>query len=610
MDCDLRGEAVSGQLQMCRIAGQIANGSSVTQILGRVKRMCSTLAHGGPDDEGFFSDEDAHLVFGHRRLSIIDLSSNGRQPMADVDGNVHITFNGEIYNYPELKAALINLGARFHSATDTEVIIQAYLHWGESAFGKLRGIFAFALYDRVNQLTYLVRDSNGIKPLYYYPANGQLSFSSEVSALQISGIATETDPAWQVRFLAYGHIPEPYTTLKNVYSLHKGHFLRWDNKRNIYKINKYITFLLSYERITSYTEACELIRQSFQKAVSRQLIADAQIGVFLSGGIDSSLITLLANKQQKADLKTISVCFNEKSYDESQYQNLVFDKIEGEKHTHLVKQEDFEAYIPQIIQAMDMPTTDGINTWFISKYAHDDGLKAVLSGVGADELFGGYPSFNRIQYVSWLKQVPAFLLSSVLPLAPVKYRKIGYLAHDNPLSVYLSLRGLFAPDEIAGILDIGHKEITDILFRDHPVAPISAYNEEYASWMESNFYMQNQLLRDTDVMSMSHGLEVRVPFLDEDFQRQVYAISPELRFNKQQGKKLLIDSFSDILPDAVWNRPKMGFTFPLQQWMRQFREISNPNQYHNKTARHFIKNFNRNEVHWSKIFALYQCLKS
>lgn len=607
MRCDLRGEAVPGHLQMCRIAGQIANGSSIPQIMERVKRMCGILAHGGPDDEGFFSDEDVYLVFGHRRLSIIDLSSNGRQPMADIDERAYITFNGEIYNYPELKTELMSLGAKFHSSTDTEVIIQAYLHWGELAFAKLRGIFAFALYDRINQLTYLVRDSNGIKPLYYYPANGQLSFSSEVNALQAAKIATEADPAWQVRFLAYGHIPEPYTTLKNVYSIPKGHFLRWDNKKNIYKINKY-TILLSEERITNYAEACEIIRQSFQKAVARQLIADAQIGVFLSGGIDSSLITLLANKERKASLKTISICFNEKSYDESQFQNLVFNEIEGEKYTHLVKQKDFETYIPQIIQAMDMPTTDGINTWFISKYAHDDGLKAVLSGIGADELFGGYPSFNRIKYVSYIKRIPVFLLSSIVPLAPEKYRKIGYLAFNNPLSVYLTLRGLFAPDEIAEILNITHKEIIDILFRDHLVAPVSIYNEEYASWMEGNLYMQNQLLRDTDVMSMSHGLEVRVPFLDEDFQKQVYNTAPELRFNRKQGKKLLIDSFSDILPQAVWNRPKMGFTFPLQQWMRQFSEISDPNQYHNKTARHFIQKFNRNEVHWSKAFALYQCL--
>jgi len=177
--------------------------------------MCQALKHGGPDDEGIFCDEKANLVFGHRRLSIIDLSQNGHQPMADVQQRVWITFNGEIYNYPDLKEKLLNLGAKFHSGTDTEVIIQAYLHWGMAAFSKLRGMFAFALYDVEKRLTYLVRDSSGVKPLYYHIKGGQLSFSSEVKALKKAGIANETDETWPVRFLAYGHIPEPYTTLKN-----------------------------------------------------------------------------------------------------------------------------------------------------------------------------------------------------------------------------------------------------------------------------------------------------------------------------------------------------------------------------------------------------------
>lgn len=525
--------------------------------------------------------------------------------MADSDNKAWITFNGEIYNYAALKTELLTLGARFHSATDTEVIIQAYLHWGESAFGKLRGIFAFALYDVVNKLTYLVRDSSGIKPLYYYPANGQLSFASEISALSYAGIATETDPVWQVRFLAYGHIPEPYTTLKNVRSLPKGHFLRWDSHRNVYKIAKY-DLPAPTGQITDANEACEMIRQSLRKAVNNQLMADADIGVFLSGGIDSSIITLLANEEQKSRLKTISIYFNEKSYDESQYQQQVFNNIQGEKRSHLVSQKDFEACMPQIIQAMDMPTDDGINTWFISKYAHEDGLKAVLSGLGADELYGGYPSFQRIQYIAYLRNIPSALLSSSVTLMPEKYHRLGYLAYDHPLAVYLTLRGVYAPNEIEGLLNITGREIADTLFGDVPEMPVVTYDKEYASWMETNLYMQNQLLRDTDVMGMSHALEVRVPFLDEDFQQLTHRIHPDLRFNKTQGKKLLIDSFRHILPEAVWNRPKMGFTFPLQTWMQHFRDISDPNLYPNKTARHFIKKFNNNEIHWSKAFALYQ----
>jgi asparagine synthase (glutamine-hydrolysing) len=589
---------------MCRIAGQIASGSSPQQIAGRVKKMCDSLAHGGPDDEGYFCDEEVRLVFGHRRLSIIDLSRNGHQPMTDIKQRAWITFNGEIYNYAELKAKLVKLGAVFHSETDTEVIIQAYLHWGEDSFAMLRGIFAFAIYDLQAGLLYLVRDSNGIKPLYYYPVNGQLSFASEVGPLQAAGIASEPDPYWQVRFLAYGHIPEPYTTLKHVRSLPKGHFLRWDSKRSVYRILEY-KLKISGDPILDYTEACRSIKQSFTEAVNRQLIADAQIGVFLSGGIDSSLITLLASEEQKDRLKTISIFFNEKSYDESRYQQLILEKIPGEKRTHLVKQEDFEANIHRLLQAMDMPTNDGINTWFISKYAHEDGLKAVLSGLGADELFGGYPSFNRMKYIGMLRKLPRAFLSATM-LIPEKYRKLSYAGYDHPLATYLSLRGIYTPEEIAGLLDIGQKEVISVLFSDNIAAPFTKFNEEYASWMESNLYMQNQLLRDTDVMSMSHALEVRVPFLDEDFQHLVKQVPGSIRFNKKQGKKLLIDSFADILPDGIWNRPKMGFAFPLQQWMRQYREISDPGLYQNKFAKHFIGKFSRDEVHWSKAFALYQ----
>ena len=201
--------------------------------------MCQALEHGGPDDQGMFSDDSVGLVFGHRRLSIIDLSQNGHQPMADVGQKVWITFNGEIYNYLELKKKLTGLGAGFHSATDTEVIIAAYIRWGVASFSKLRGIFAFALYDTEKALTYLVRDSAGVKPLYYHVENGQLSFASEVKALKKAGITTEADPNWQIRFLAHGHIPEPYTTLRNVFSLPKGEFLCWNHSSSRHVIHSY-----------------------------------------------------------------------------------------------------------------------------------------------------------------------------------------------------------------------------------------------------------------------------------------------------------------------------------------------------------------------------------
>jgi len=591
---------------MCRIAGIISRRLTPADSYEKVRIMCRAQKHGGPDDEGIFADENANLVFGHRRLSVIDLSNNGHQPMADIKKRAWITFNGEIYNYPELKELLLKAGAVFYSETDTEVILQAYLHWGTAAFAKLRGMFAFALYDIETSITYLVRDTNGIKPFYYHIDNdGQLSFSSEVKALKIAGIATVEDETWPVKLLAFGNIPEPYTTLKNVFSLPKGSFMAWHHHNSSHVIAPYhITYPKNF--ITNVDEAEEAIRQALTTAINRQLIADAPIGVFLSGGVDSSLVTLLAAQQKQQQLKTISIFFDEKVYDESQYQNLIFDRVAGEKFTHLVKQKDFTEHFPQIMDAMDIPTTDGINTWFISYYAHCDGLKAVLSGIGADELFGGYPSFKRIKYLGYLRKLPPVLFKLTNYFPTDRYRKIAFLTHRHHLADYLLLRGLFVPADIAKILDTDIKQVDEILFNTIPNINLGGYNEAQAAWFETNLFMQNQLLRDTDVMSMSHGLEVRVPFLDEGLQQVIQSISPEIRFDRHQPKKLLINSFKEILPTAIMNRPKMGFTFPLQQWMKEHDQISNENLYKSAAAKKIIRRFHNDQVHWSKIFALYQ----
>jgi asparagine synthase (glutamine-hydrolysing) len=591
---------------MCRIAGIISNRLSPGEIGEKVGIMCNALKHGGPDDEGIFIEEKTGLGFGHRRLSIIDLSSNGHQPMCDVQQKVWITFNGEIYNYRELKAELIITGAKFHTDSDTEVILTAYLQWGTAAFSKFRGMFAFALYDTINAITYLVRDTAGIKPIYYHVSNGALSFASEIKALKAAGLANEDDQTWQVRFLAFGHIPEPYTTLKNVYSLAKGHYLCWNHGSRTFNITPYFHKTANQAYITDVNIARERVHDSFKAAVNRQLIADAPIGVFLSGGVDSSLISLLADEQKEQHLKTISIYFNEKTYDERAYQNIVLNRISGEKYAHLVQQQDFEEFFPHIMSDMDMPTTDGINSWFISRYAHNDGLKAVLSGVGADELFGGYPSFKRIQYLRYLRKIPSFLLALANYFNADRYRKISFLVNNHPLADYLLLRGLFVPAEIAKVLDTDIKQVDEILFKNNAYPDLGPYDELHAAWFETNLYMQNQLLRDTDVMSMSHGLEVRVPFLDEDFQQLAERIAPEIRFNNNQPKKILIDSFKDILPTATWNRPKMGFTFPLQEWMSRHTAISNENLYKGAVAKNAIKKFKKGQMHWSKAFALYQ----
>lgn len=569
--------------------------------------MCNAMQHGGPDDAGFFADQPNGIAFGHRRLSIIDLSKNGHQPMAARGEKAWITFNGEIYNYRELRQQLQKLGAGFATGTDTEVILQAYLYWGTAAFNKLKGMFAFALYDTNTQEVYLVRDSSAIKPLYYSTDNGQLVFASEIKAFKAAGMANHTDERWPIWLLAYGHIPEPYTTLKNVLSLPKGHYLLWQ-KDKTYTITQYAESSAG-NSITNIADAHASINNGLQEAVNKQLVSDAPIGVFLSGGIDSSVISLLANANKEQELKTISIFFDEKAYDERQYQSAVLQKIKGENFNHLVTEKDFEESFLQILKAMDMPTTDGINSWFISKYARAGGLKAVLSGVGADELYGGYPSFSRIKRIKQLRRLPKTVLANAGYFTINNYKRATYLSHTHPAADYLFLRGLFPFEDIARIVDVDERQLKDILFGENLFSQPGRYDGLHASWFETNFYMQNQLLRDTDVMSMSHGLEVRVPFLDEDFQQLTGQIDANLKFNNGRPKQLLIDSFSNILPEAVWNRPKMGFTFPLQEWMKNNTNIGNEELYHGKPAKAVIRKFKEGKLHWSKAYALYQIQK-
>lgn len=588
---------------MCRIAGIISD-TPVADATARVKAMCDVLQHGGPDDSGLHIQADAGLVFGHRRLSIIDLTKNGHQPMCDSAQKAWITFNGEIYNYRELKAQLLSKGAKFISDTDTEVIIHGYLHWGEACFEKLRGMFAFALYDATNKNVYLVRDSSGIKPLYYSLRGGQLAFASEIKAFKAAGLINRPDNRWPVWLLAFGNIPEPFTTLQDTFSLPKGSFLRRspDGK---YALKSYLT-PQNGPPVTDLQSAHEGIHQHLQKAVERQLISDAPIGVFLSGGVDSSLLSLLANTQEQKQLKTISIFFDEKKYDERHYQNAVLERIDGENFSHLVQQHDFNGHFAQIMTAMDIPTTDGINSWFISKYAHDAGLKAVLSGIGADELFGGYPSFKRISYLKYLRKMPSAFFSWAGILNTTIYKRLAYLKYQHPAADYLFIRGLNTPMDIAAVLDMDEKQVDEILFGTNDFPHLGPYDKLHAAWFETNLYMQNQLLRDTDVMSMAHGLEVRVPFLDEDFQNFAARIDPTIRFDNARPKKILIDSFKSLLPEQVWNRPKMGFSFPLETWMRENPQICEESMYANAAAKNLIRKFKVGKVHWSRAFALYQ----
>jgi asparagine synthase (glutamine-hydrolysing) len=566
--------------------------------------MCLAMQHGGPDGEGLFLSDKNSICFGHRRLALIDLSAEANQPMADITGNYTITFNGEIYNYQSIKTELQNLGYQFKNHSDTEVILVAYSHWGTAAFHRFNGMFAFALFDKRLQKVFLVRDESGIKPLYYHIKNNELLFASEIRAFRKAGI-NQNHPDWKILFLAFGFIPEPITILNQVLMLPKASYLEWNVIAETYQIKSYLKSKTSTP-IIEPEEAKQEIRQKLHAAVGRHLIADAPIGVFLSGGIDSGIIALEASTVKGAGLHTLSLTFSEGGYDESRYQQILVNKIGSDHHFLNLTETDFNNQAETILQAMDQPSADGINTWFVSNLAKKQGLKAVLSGLGGDELFGGYPSFKRINFLRKLDALLPGNCVKLLQQLPIgAYQKLAYLSLRSNLGYYLALRGYFAPQQIAAVLNIPVKEVWEKINRFEYTTTSEKNNGLFAANLEHDLYMKNQLLRDTDAMSMQHGIEIRVPFLDAEFLSCVNQIKPDLRFDQKLPKGLLIKTYQNLLPEEIWNRKKMGFSFPLQKWLKQNPITAELQANKNPAIASFTQGFLQDKMHWSKLLALH-----
>jgi len=567
-----------------------------------VTGMCQLLKHGGPDDEGIYEDEKHHLVLGHRRLALIDLSAAGHQPMLYEDRYI-ITFNGEIYNYPQLKSQLQSLGKTFLTNSDTEVILAAFSQWHVQSFTKLKGMFAFVLFDKVKGELFLVRDPAGIKPLYYSITGHSLEFASETQAF-ISEDSKKENKNWPVFQLAYGHIPEPVTTRQNVKPLHKGCFIKYNLGNHTHSLQSFTHY--SYSSKISQKECAEnLLKNTIGLAVKRHLIADAPIGVFLSGGIDSSVITTVASSYQQQQLTTLSVYFREAVFSEKNYQDILIKKLRCNFFQHLLKEEEFHQSFPAILNNMDMPSCDGINTWFISKYAANRGLKAVLSGIGGDELFGGYPSFNRMALTNLLQASPALLLSAVRSRKFKKLKRLQYLQLNGIKGRYLFLRGQFVPVEIAQQLNATEKEVWEILKDQASYGPLNGIDaKNQASWMEMNMYMQNQLLRDADVMSMAHGVEIRVPLLDDEVIKSSLSLANQIKYSGKLPKQFLIDTYKDELPEAIWNRPKMGFSFPFTEWLANSNFVKDMMMAAGKNTKHSYEMFLQGRLHWSHLMSL------
>jgi asparagine synthase (glutamine-hydrolysing) len=360
--------------------------------------------------------------------------------------------------------------------------------------------------------------------------------------------------------------------------------------------------LIFIDKNTNYSDIILQIREKLSQAVHSHLIADAPAGIFLSGGLDSGILALLAQETKAAQIKTLSLYFEDKIYSEKTYQQILLDKLECESHQHLLTEIDFHANLPQILDDMDQPSSDGINTWFTSKFAKEAGLKAVLSGIGADELFGGYPSFKRMKKVKMLESLPQSLLNAGKFTRLKQLQRLGYLGIEGATGKYLFLRGHFIPVDIATQMNMDESEVWKLL-REQPgkqeLQDLSYGNQ--ASWIETNRYMQNQLLRDADVMSMAHGVEIRFPYLDKEFMHLVYNIHSDIKFKGPLCKQILIDCFKSLLPKPIYKRPKMGFQLPYKDWFMR-------NEYAKSIMKADCKNYKEfisGKMHWSQFMTLF-----
>ena len=572
---------------MCGIVGLISNKEIDKE---KFNSLVTRLDHRGPDDKGVFFDNK--IALGQTRLSIIDLSKEGHQPMISQDEKYVITYNGEIYNFAEIKKDLLLKGYVFKSKTDTEVILNGFIEYGEKIVEKFNGMFAFAIYDKVNDKVFFARDRSGMKPLYYYHDNNEFYFSSEVKALKHLSNGINFDS--KVLFLLLGSVPEPYTIYKEISMFPAGHYGYLFN--NKLKLSKFDDYLYEPKIIKPYNEIVKDVNELLHNSIERHLISDAPIGTFLSGGLDSSVITAIASKY-KTNLQTLSLVFDDKKISEEYYQNLVVNKF-GTNHTrYLIDEKLFLNSVDDFTNSMDQPTIDGLNTYFVSKAANEAGLRAVLSGVGGDEIFYGYPSFKNSKKLNIIKQLPFFVISILKQFK--KFKKIEMLKIDSILSLYLPTRALFSPTEISEILkvdiEVVYQAITKLWeLNNHPTAK---YIDDKISFLELNMYMKNQLLRDTDVFGMANSLEIRVPFLDKELVDYVTKIEPKHKYDKNINKIILADSVKSLLPTEIFTRPKMGFALPFDNWFTK-----NLNKFNIEDS--YKKKFLNNELHWSRIWAL------
>jgi len=571
---------------MCGIAGVVQRDGPLP---GDVSTLAATLgqalAHRGPDGSATWKAPDGNLLLVHRRLAIIDPGPGGVQPMSTPDGRFHIVFNGEVYNYRALRADLQSHGERFLSGSDTEVLLRLVARGGAARLSEVRGMFAFACWDALERSLLVARDRFGIKPLYVAAGPRHVAFASELGALRASRLGGgETSAAGILAFLEWGSIPPPLTWQRGVEMLAPGTWRRWrlDGREERGVFADMRTAYASGARQHRSANAFRAdIGPAVRESVRAHLVADVPVGVFLSGGIDSGALVSCATSVGATNLQTFTVGFDDVSSEVDRARSVA--TMFGTTHHELhVDPSEVARELPAVLAHLDQPTIDAVNSFFVARAVAATGIKAVLSGAGGDELFGGYPSFTRLPRALAAKRLAGPLWPAVGPLcgvfmpARLRARWRHFAATNGSLvEAYRVQRGFFLPEEVAALagpaLREGSRwrdavaEVQDVertlLSPALPEAPQAA-----VARLESRLYLGSQLLRDLDVMSMAHGLEVRVPFVDHDLVERVWpelALHPDLMI----GKRLLAGTLERPLPDAIVRHPKQGFTLPFGRWM-------------------------------------------
>lgn len=576
---------------MCGIAGvMFLDGAAPAHARGVVEGMRNALAHRGPDGSGVWCASrpgGPTVAFAHTRLAILDLSDIGRQPMTD-DGRTAITYNGETYNYRTLRAVLADSGVAFRSQTDTEVVLQAWRRWGTDALTRLDGMFAFAIWDDAQSRLVLARDRMGIKPLYYSVQDRVVVFASEVRALLASDeVPRRVNDASVWHYLGYQTAPTPDTLVESVRLLEPGCVLTVDAHGAL--DHRRYWDLMATADLSAADANLEIariqVRDRLQDAVASHLVSDVPVGVFLSGGIDSSALVATLGAQG-IHPQTFNVGFDEADFDESVYAADVARAYHCDHREIRLSESDLLEQLPHVAAAVDHPSGDGVNTYVVSKAVREAGVKVALSGLGGDELFGGYPSFERLPRLlpaarHWgrspraVRKTAAGVVRIVGGGSVTATKAAALLESDGDLArLWPVTRQLFSVEERQSLMPSAlwptsearnpYEATLDAAFNAHPDRQVWSR----VSYAEARLYMHDVLLRDADQMSMAHGLEIRVPLLDHRLVEYVMGLRDRVKQHGTTPKSLLVDSVPIPLPRSVTDRPKRGFTLPFDRWMR------------------------------------------